>query len=101
MANFVAPNPVFNTTLADAQNFIKYCTVQGKTGGAIFCNPVQSTIGENAGGMIPLANFQEAGILSGGPLYLAVQFNGQGDYYTIGLCILFESRGVPFAQLFQ
>lgn len=98
---FAAPNPIMNTTLADAQNFLKLCAAQGKTGGAIFCNPVQGAVGENAGGMIPLANFTEAGILSGGPLYLAVQFNGSGDYFTIGLCIFYMAYGVPFAQLFQ
>ena len=98
---FAAPNPLLNTTLADAQNFLKLCTAQDKTGGAIFCNPVQSVPGENAGGMVPLANFTEAGVPTSGPLYLAVQFDGAGDYYNIGLCLFYMGYGVPFAQLFQ
>lgn len=101
MATFAAPNSLLNTTLVDAQNFLKLCTAQGKTGGAIFCNPVQATLGENAGGMIPLANFGEAGVPTSGPLYLAVQFDGKGDYYNIGLCLFYMAYGVPFAQLFQ
>ena len=54
---FAAGNSMLNTTLADAQQFVKLCTAQGKTGGAVFCNPVPGAAGENAGGMIPLAIF--------------------------------------------
>lgn len=98
---FAAGNSMLNTTLADAQQFVKLCTAQGKTGGAVFCNPVPGAAGENAGGMIPLANFGEAGVPTSGPLYLAIQFGGAGDYYNIGLCLIFMGYGVPFNQLFQ
>src|ERR1700679_229326 len=87
-------------TLADAQNFLKLCTLNGKTGGAIFCNPV-SPGATPAGGMIPLADFAQAGVPSSGPLYLDVQFNGQGDFYCIGACLFYMDHGVPFAELFQ
>ena len=98
---FSAPNPLLNTSLADAQNFVKLCAAQGKPGAAIFLNPVQNLSGENAGGMIPFANFAEAGVPTSGLLYLAVQFGGSGDYFNIGLCLYYLAFGVPFAQLFQ
>lgn len=98
---FAAPNPLLNTSLADAQNFVKLCTLEGRPGGQIFCNPVQAVPGENAGGMIPLANFQKAGVPPSGPLYLAIQFTPTGDYYNIGLCLFYMSYGMSLAQVLQ
>lgn len=98
---FSAPNPILNATAGEASAFLSLCTSQGKTGGALFVNPVQSVPGENAGGMLPQSGWTAAGVPAVGPLYIAIQFNGSGDYYNVGLCLYFLGFGVPFNQIFQ
>jgi hypothetical protein len=84
--NFTAPNSIDNCTISQANQFINYLASLGASGATLFACPVDATADNQ---LVPYVDFGKEGVPAFVPVYLMIQFPGNGKYpgcYTVGMC---------------